>query len=658
MPAVPDSARRIIDLPAPQPANLMTDTNANDWHARDAVSLYNMPRWSAGYVDVADNGHLLVRPRRDERAIDLAEVISALQHQDLRLPVLLRFVDILQDRVACLAAAFDDAIAELEYAGSYQVIYPIKVNQQADVVQEIASQMPGRVGLEAGSKPELLAVLGLAAAGAPIICNGYKDREYVQIASIGARMGHAVTLVVEKPSELRHILRRDGGKKNPQAGEPAVGLRVRLSSIAAGNWQNTGGAKSKFGLTSQQVLAAVDELRAAGQLDRLHLLHLHLGSQVANLDDIRRGITEAARVYCDLRRLGVPIEVLDVGGGLGVDYEGTASRSFCSMNYSMQDYARCIVETLRDVCAECEQPVPGLMSESGRALTAHHAVLVANVLDSESQEAPATANESPAEPAPLLSRLEALASNSQIPPLEKYQQAGALMNEIGDAYAAGRLDLAQRAQAEQRFRLLSHEIRDALNPRRREHRELLDDLQEQLADKYFVNLSVFQSLPDVWALDQIFPIVPIQRLDEAPTVRASLCDLTCDSDGRLDRYVDEGGVESTLPVHRLADGESYCLGFFMVGAYQEILGDMHNLFGDTDAVNVVLNDKGWELRSAERGDLAEDLLRYVHCEPRLLDQCWARKLARSGASAEAQNQMLEQLNSSLRGYTYLLAGED
>lgn len=644
----------------------MTDSsslNTANWQASDAKALYNLERWSEGYVDVSDNGHLLVRPYRDERQVDLAEVLAALPQSQLRLPVLLRFVDILRDRVQSLCDAFDHALEETldkallteQQPVAYSIIYPIKVNQQADVIREIAEQLPGRVGLEAGSKPELLAVLGMALPGAPIICNGYKDDQYIQLANIGARMGHAVTLVIEKPSEIAKILASQGEL------QADIGLRVRLASIAAGNWQNTGGGKSKFGLTSSQLLQAVTQLKAANALPRLQLLHLHLGSQVANIDDIRRGIAEAARVYCDLRDRGAPIKVLDVGGGLGVDYEGTASRSYCSMNYSMADYAQCIVTTIASVCKTRKQPMPDLMSESGRALTAHHAMLVTNVVDAEAgADNTMPGNESEQEAFELLKQITALQTAEQLSWLERYQQLYSLLNQVNDAYAAGVINLTQRAAAEEAGRQASLIMRDGLtrllnSPGRhtREQRELLDELEERLAEKYFVNLSIFQSMPDIWALDQIFPILPINRLHERPDRRAALCDLTCDSDGRIDRYVDFGGIESTLPVHALKADEDYCLGFFMVGAYQEILGDMHNLFGDTDAVNVVLTDTGWVLQGAEYGDQAADLLRYVHLDPEGLSSAWREKLLAQDCAEDVVNTAMQALQDGLSGYTYL-----
>lgn len=619
-----------------------------DWQARDALQLYNIPQWGEGYVDVDESGRLLVRPCRDARCIDLQEVIQTLPSAGLRLPVLLRFVDILQDRVKSLCEAFEAAIAEQDYAADYSVIYPIKVNQQADVIEQIAAQRPGQVGLEAGSKPELLAVLGLAAEGSVVICNGYKDREYIRLAGIGARMGHDLNLVVEKLSELQTILE----ECPDNATAPGIGLRVRLTAIAAGNWQNTGGDKSKFGLSSAQVLEAVAYLRERDALERLTLLHLHLGSQVANIDDIRRGIIEAARVYCDLRELGVPLSVMDVGGGLGVDYEGTASRSFCSMNYSQAEYAATIVSAVQQVCAQRQQPVPALLSESGRALTAHHAVLVSQVVDAEIMDS-RHPGDCPGPMSPLLQQLSSLLGGADGPLLERYQRASNALQAVSEAYSGGELSLAQRAWAEQAWRAICADIRNRLDARRRDQRQLLDELEERLADKYFVNLSVFQSLPDVWALDQVFPILPLHGLNEQPSRRVALCDLTCDSDGRIDRYVDEGGVESSLPLHPLRKDQPYHLGFFMVGAYQEILGDMHNLFGDTDAVSVVLTEDGWRFGVPEHGDRGEDLLRYVHLDPKRLRAAWSNKLDHAGLSEDERAAAMQTLGAGLAGYTYL-----
>lgn len=620
----------------------------NRWGAAQALDLYNIPHWGEGYFDVAANGHLLVRPLRERSpvAIDLYELARQLPKEGLQLPVLVRFSNILHDRVDALTGAFAEVIRELGYQGRYTAVYPIKVNQQREVIEEIVAHGGKRVGLEAGSKPELAAVLGMAAPGSVIVCNGYKDRAYVRRALIGQKLGHQVYIVVEKLSELPLVIEESAKLKVA----PQIGLRVRLSSIGAGKWQNTGGEKSKFGLSCAQVLEAVELLRAAGQIGSLKMVHFHLGSQIANVQDIQRGMREAARFYAELRALGAPVQLVDVGGGLGVDYEGTRSRSYCSMNYSQREYARNIVRTLQEVCGETGQPQPDIISESGRALTAHHAVLITSVIDHES--APNGAPQAPAkdDPAILHDLFELISGVQKRGALECLHDAASLLAEAQGQYTHGALTLGQRAYAEKTYYAVCRAVIPKLDEGIRSHREVLDELREKLAEKYFCNFSVFQSVPDAWAIEQVFPILPIHRLNERPGLRASLCDLTCDSDGRIDHYVDRGGLEPTLPLHALKPGEEYLIAFFMVGAYQEILGDMHNLFGDTNAVNVVLDGQGgWKLQGAEQGDRTDELLRYVHLAPEELAKTYRRKCEAAGVPTE----LLAELEAGLTGYTYL-----
>jgi arginine decarboxylase len=621
------------------------------WTAAQARELYNVQYWGEGYFDVAADGHLLVKPLRNGAAIDLHELARRLPQQGLDLPVLLRFTDILRDRVDALTGAFGDVIGELGYAGRYTAVYPIKVNQQKDVVEAIVRHGGDRVGLEAGSKPELAAVLGLARPGAVVVCNGYKDRAYLRRALIGQKLGHRVYIVVEKTSELPLLL-AEAASLNV---EPLIGLRVRLGASQS-TQQNTGGEKAKFGLTAVQVLESIELLKAAGKLDCLRMVHFHLGSQVANVADIQRGMREAGRYYVELRALGAALDTVDVGGGLGVDYDGTRSRSFCSINYSLREYALNVVRTLQDVCREVGQPEPSIISESGRALTAHHAVLVTQVVDREGTPSQPCAAPAAGDPQVLRDLHATLRAVAERPPLECLHDAAHFLAEAQAAYTVGTLSLAQRARAEQCYFAVCNAVAPRLDPAVRVHREALDELREKLADKYFLNFSVFQSVPDVWGIDQVFPILPIHRLNEKPTLRATLCDLTCDSDGRIDQYVDRGGVETTLPLHALKPGEPYLIGIFLVGAYQEILGDMHNLFGDTNAVNVVLDPgskEGWRLDDPESGDRTDELLRYVHLEPEELKQAYRRKLNAAKLPAIEQQALLAELEAGLTGYTYL-----
>jgi arginine decarboxylase len=619
------------------------------WNAAGARDLYNVQYWGEGYFDVAANGHLLVRPTRNGTAIDLYELTRSLPEQGLALPVLLRFTGILEDRVDALTGAFGEVIKDLEYGGRYTAVYPIKVNQQKDVVDAIVRHGGDRVGLEAGSKPELAAVLGLARPGAMVVCNGYKDRAYLRRALIGQKLGHRVYIVVEKTSELPLLL----NEAKDLGVEPLIGLRVRLASNFTSTQQNTGGEKAKFGLAAAQVLESVELLRAAGKLDCLRMVHFHLGSQVANVADIQRGMREAARYYAELRALGAPLDLVDVGGGLGVDYDGTRSRSLCSINYSLREYALNIVRTLQDVCRASGQPEPNIVSESGRALTAHHAVLVTQVVDHESPPSAAPTRPGPDDP-PLLHDLHATwEAIGERPALECLHDARHFLAEAQTAYTAGTLNVSQRARVEQSYYAVCRAVVPRLDPAVRSHREALDELREKLAEKYFLNFSVFQSVPDVWGIDQVFPIMPVHRLDERPALRATLCDLTCDSDGKIEQYVDRGGVESTLPLHALKAGQEYLLGIFLVGAYQEILGDMHNLFGDTNAVNVVVDGKGWKLEHAEKGDRTDELLRYVHLEPEELAATYRKKFEAAAMPAAEKQKLLAELEAGLTGYTYL-----
>jgi arginine decarboxylase len=628
------------------------------WNADRARERYNLPQWGEGYFDVSDAGasagHVLVRPFRDAGgpAIDLYEIARRLPLEGLDLPVLVRFNNILEDRVDALTGAFAHEIEDLGYQGRYTAVYPIKVNQQADVVKTIVEHGGTRVGLEAGSKPELAAVLGLAPARSLIVCNGYKDRGYIRRALIGQKLGHTVYIVVEKLSELPIVL----SESLALDVAPVIGLRVRLAADSSSTQQNTGGEKAKFGLTTPQVLEAVEMLRAAGRIGSIRMVHFHLGSQVAAVQDIARGLREAARFYVELRRLGAPIDVVDVGGGLGVDYEGTRSRSHCSMNYGLREYARNILRTLRDVCIEAGEPQPNVISESGRALTAHHAVLITSVIDQE--VVPTSAIEAPAADAPsVLCELHELLNDIDgRGPIEALHEAAQFLSEVQSLYAEGLISLGQRAWAERAYFAVARSVQPKLDTGIRAEREAIEGLSEKLSAKYFCNFSVFQSVPDAWAIEQVFPILPIHRLDEEPAIRARLCDLTCDSDGRLDRYVDREGVMPTLAVHELREDEPYLIGLFMVGAYQEILGDIHNLFGDTNAVNVVLDAKspqGWHLEGAEHGDRTDELLRYVHLAPEELAQSYRKKLAALNLPQAERTALLAELEAGLSGYTYL-----
>ncbi len=615
---------------------------------------YNITYWSGGYFDVNSAGNLIARPDRStaSEGVDLFKLTQEIGKTGLSLPVLVRFSNILHDRVDLICNAFTQAMMLEDYQATYTVVYPIKVNQQRSVVEEIIGHGGERVGLEAGSKPELMAVLALANPdGGVVICNGYKDREYVRLALVGRQLGMRVYIVVEKLSELDLII-----EESTALGiAPLLGMRVRLASISQGNWQNTGGEKSKFGLSAAQVLEMVGRLEEAGLTSSLQLLHCHLGSQIANIRDIQRGMQEAARYYAELRRIGINISSVDIGGGLGIDYEGTRSRSFCSMNYTVQEYANSVVHTFWEICTSESLPYPDIFSESGRALTAHHAVLLTEVVDSE-RVPDAEPPQSLADDAPqIIKDLElGLQNISSRSALEVYHDAIHWLAMAQDMYTHGVLTLEQRAQAEQIYFATCHRVRPLLQAASRTQRQVLDELNEKLTDKYFCNFSVFQSIPDVWAINQIFPVMPIHRLDQAPDRRGIITDLTCDSDGRIDLYVDKEGVESTLPLHHLREGEPYILGIFLVGAYQEILGDLHNLFGDTNSVNIEMTTAGeYRLLQPLHGDSVDAVLRYVQFNPDELMNDYYKKIEHACLDPEHEQQCLEILKEGLTGYTYL-----
>ncbi|WP_322002215.1 biosynthetic arginine decarboxylase [Marinobacter alexandrii] len=626
-----------------------------------AHKVYNIAHWSDGYIGVNEQGEVLIRPDRglSPARINLPDLTESLLQSGIQLPVLIRFTDILHDRVNKLCGAFNKVAGDQGYQGQYTAVYPIKVNQQRRVVEELLSAEPaasqGQIGLEAGSKPELMAVLAMSRQpGSVIVCNGYKDREYIRLALIGQKLGHRVFIVVEKQSELPLILdeARDLGVS------PLIGVRARLATIGKGNWQNTGGEKSKFGLSASQVLDVVNTLRQAGALDTLQLLHFHLGSQIANIRDIQTGLRECARFYSELRQLGAPIDTVDIGGGLGVDYEGTRSRSSCSMNYSVHEYAYNVIHVLQTECDRYGIPHPHLISESGRALTAHHSVLVTNVIDQEVPQDRTPEQPSPEAPGPLHDLWRDLLSleDSDTPRslAEIYHDVLHAMADVHGQFAHGVLSLPERADAETLYTRCCRLLRNQLNSANRAHREIIDELNEKLAEKLFVNFSLFQSLPDVWGIDQIFPVMPISGLNRPMNRRAVIQDITCDSDGRIDRYVDGQGTETTLPLPEETPGEPLLMGFFMTGAYQEILGDMHNLFGDTHSVDVQLNPEGgFSIGQPITGDTVSKVLRYVNFEPEALLQTYRRKFDASDLSESQRTQLLAELTAGLEGYTYL-----
>lgn len=592
-------------------------------------SIYAITQWGGGYFDINSQGNVCVKPRRDSNyTVDLYELAASLKSRHLSFPVLIRFIDILKDRIDALQQAFDKARRDHRFNGKYMPIYPIKVNQQRKVIEGILAA--DNIGLEAGSKAELLAILGLSGKGM-VICNGYKDQAYIRLALIGVKMGLNLYIVIEKPSELDIVIAQARQLKV----EPQLGVRVRLSSIGSGKWQNSGGEKSKFGLHAGEIIKLVKKLEEAGWLNALQLMHFHMGSQIANIHDIKTGLQEAARLYAELRLLGAGIRVVDAGGGLGIDYDGTQSRSECSINYSLEEYAQNIIASFAAFCDEFHLPHPDIVTESGRAITAHHALLVTNVIDVE------TVNE--------LRGAEPLKPNI----VESYHDAQFDLQEARAMFLQNKLDLSGLAEAESHYISVCRQIKLKLDPNTQTHQRVLQELREKLADKIFCNFSLFQSMPDVWGINQVFPIMPIHRLNELPDRHAVIQDLTCDSDGRIDCYVNRRNTEKTLAVHQLSARSPYLIGFFLLGAYQEILGDMHNLFGDTDSINIEMDENGYHFAEPIKGEHVSDLLDYVHIDPSELKLAYRRKLAQTDLDMQQQRQLERELVDGLTAYTYL-----
>jgi arginine decarboxylase len=622
---------------------------SKNWSTTLSREVYAIEHWGEGYFDINDDGQVIVTPTRNpvHGKVSLTEIIEGIRREGMNLPVLVRFTDILKDRVSRLTEAFNLAREEHEFKGNYTPVYPIKVNQQRGVIDALLKSKDP-VGLEAGSKSELLAILALSDAGT-VICNGYKDRSYIRLALIGRSLGLNIFIVIEKLSELGVVLTEAANLGI----DPQLGVRIRLSSISAGKWQNSGGEKSKFGLHSGEILRLIELLSAAGKLEWLKLMHFHMGSQVADIGDIKTALREAARYYHELRSLGADIQVADVGGGLGIDYEGTRSTSECSLNYSVDEYALSIVRAFSEICDEHQLPHPDLITESGRAISAHHAILVTHITDIESvQNDPTPPKDTRAKPLEdLADCLDRIKSESVV---GIYHDAQFDIAEARAMFVQGKLGLRDLAEAERLNAAIAHGVQARLDGRLRAHRDLLDELNERLADKVFCNFSLFQSMPDAWAIGQVFPVMPLQRLHEEPKRRCIIQDLTCDSDGMIEQYIDLQSLESTLRIHETSAPEGYLIGFFLVGAYQEILGDMHNLFGDTHAVNITVNPDGsYQMLDPTHGDGSDDMLRYVHIDPSELERAYRRKLVEANLPADQKKLFETELMAGLSAYTYL-----
>ena len=626
------------------------------WTIEDSRELYNINGWGVSYFGVNDKGNVYVTPCKDKTQIDLREVMDELALRDVTSPVLLRFPDILDNRIEKTASCFDLAKKEYGYKGENFIIYPVKVNQIQPVVEEIISH--GRkfnLGLEAGSKPELHAVLAVQCqSDSLIICNGYKDQAYIELALLAQKMGKRIFIVVEKLNELETIA-SVAKKLNVK---PNLGIRIKLASSGSGKWEESGGDASKFGLTSAELLQALDIMEKKGWHDCLKLIHFHIGSQITKIRRIQTALREASQFYINLHKMGYKVEFVDCGGGLGVDYDGTrSSNSESSVNYSIQEYVNDCIYTFVEAADKNELPHPNLITESGRSLTAHHSVLVIDVLETASL--PEMPEEFEAKPddhklvKDLYDIWDNLSSRSM---LEDWHDAEQIREEALELFSHGIVDLKTRAEIERMYWSVAHEI-NVLAKNIKHVPEELKNLDKLLADKYFCNFSLFQSLPDSWAIDQLFPIVPIQRLNERPTRNATLQDITCDSDGKIANFVAEGHTSHVLPIHSLKKNESYYLGIFLVGAYQEILGDMHNLFGDTNAVHISVKDGKYHIDQIIDGETVEEVLDYVQYNPKKLVrqlETWVTKSVKEGKiSLEEGKEFLDTYRSGLYGYTYL-----
>ncbi len=625
------------------------------------MNAYNIDWWGNGYFSVNEKGHVTVNPTKSEQTsvnqvIDLSELVNERLEKGQKLPALFCFPQILQSRLHDINKAFKDARQEYGYSKDYFLVYPVKVNQHKRVLDALTNTSEP-IGLEAGSKAELMAVLAHAGRTRSIIvCNGYKDREYIRLALDGLKMGHTVFLVIEKMSELKIVL-EESQRLNVT---PKLGVRARLASQGSGKWQSSGGERSKFGLDASQVLTLVETLKADNKLHWLELLHFHLGSQMSNIRDITKGVKESAKFYTELSKLGVNIKYFDVGGGLGVDYEGTRSQSDCSVDYSLKEYANNIIWTIGDECRANGLEEPTIITESGRALTVYHAVLIANAIGIERNEfnQPSLPDEGSCD---ALFRLFETWDE-----IEKDQNSRSLrewlhdsqydLQEVHEGYAAGCISLTQRAKAEQIYLCICNKIQSLLDPANKSHRAIIDELQERMADKIYLNFSLFQSLPDAWGINQIFPVMPIEDLDKPFTRRAVILDITCDSDGAIKQYLDDDDITSTMPFPEYEPHKPPLIGVFMVGAYQEILGNMHNLFGNTEALDVTIDNEGKvTVALSDEGSTVDDMLRYVLLDPsKLLHEFSAEVISNHNKLDEkTQRAFIEEFKAGLYGYTYL-----
>jgi arginine decarboxylase len=626
------------------------------WRIDDSAELYNIQGWGVNYFSINEKGNVTVSPRKDGVEIDLRGLVDELILRDVSAPMLIRFPDILDNRIEKMAKCFEVAAESYKYTAQNFIIYPIKVNQMRPVVEEIVRHgKKFNIGLEAGSKPELHAVIGINAdSDSLIICNGYKDEDYIELALLAQKMGKRIYLVVEKLNELKLIASVARRLKI----KPNMGIRIKLASTGSGKWEDSGGDVSKFGLTSSEVLEAMDFLEKNKMKDCLHLVHFHIGSQVTKIRRIKTALREASQFYVQLYKNGYKIDFVDIGGGLGVDYDGTRSaNSESSVNYSLQEYVNDSIYTMVDASDKNGIPHPNIITESGRSLTAHHSVLIFEVLETTTLPEWSDEAQPGAGDHELVQELYSLWDRlNQSGMLETWHDAEQIREEALDRFSLGLLDLKTRAQIERLFWSIARELYQMTNETKHIPEELRH-LPKILSDKYFCNFSLFQSMPDSWAIDQIFPIVPLQRLDEKPNRAATLQDITCDSDGKIDNFISTRNFSYYLPVHSIKQKEPYYLGVFLVGAYQEILGDLHNLFGDTNAVHVSVTDDGYQIDQIIDGETVAEVLDYVQYNAKKLVrtvETWVTSAVKSEIiTAEEGKEFLSTYRSGLYGYTYL-----
>ncbi len=630
------------------------------WSINESAKIYNLDNWGADLFSVNKKGNVCVHPSSNSKnSIDLRALVDDLIKRKIKPPILLRFMDVLQGRIASINRVFRNAIAENDYPAKYQTFYPIKVNQQRQVVEAIANfGKRHNIGLEVGSKPELVAGIAISTGqNLPIICNGYKDAEYIETVLYATKVGYDITIVVEKLFELEKIIAL--AKKTGIM--PKLGIRVKLSSKGTGKWATSGGEDAKFGLRMSEIMAAIQMLEAEDMLACVTLLHSHIGSQITKIDKIKSSLIEATRIYSELRKLGLDIQYLDIGGGLGVDYDGSKSSYFSSVNYTVEEYANDVIYQVKNICDEAGVDCPNIISESGRATAAHYSVLVTNVLDTNTQSLMPDYEdllEDMEKPAPTVKKLlDIYRSIDRYSLREDYHDTLQLINEAVSLFNLGYLTLQDRAIAEWLYSKILRKI-NSIVEKIKPIPEELQNFQLSLRQTYFANFSLFQSIPDSWAIDQLFPIMPLQRLGQRPEVMASIADITCDSDGEITSFVGENGRSKFLPLHKIKKGEDYYIGFFLIGAYQEILGDLHNLFGDTNAVHITFNKKtGYQIDTVINGDATWETLKYVQYKgPEILKHVrnnLEKQVAGRKVSIEESSHFIELLDKTLLGYTYL-----